>query len=447
MKEIKRLLLVILASGFFIGLFVICDRFAEDVRNEYSSQINPSLLKGDTGNRNSSTEISAQSLSVENMVIDLVSEGYSSSMTISAAGDILCQYTQLDMAYNSDTGTFDFSECFKYVKDLLGNSDYSIATLKTTLAGAYNGYTDDYGGYCASDGYNNSPESLAKEIKSAGIDLVNTATNHSLDSGAEGLKTTIDNLAAESLDHAGTSKASGNPKYKTINMDGISVAITGATNTLSVEQTSEEEPLINMLGQYDTKKVTSFCSEISQLKIDNEIVIVMLNFGEIDSTSIESEQRTLAEKIANAGADMIIGTGSRTMKPMEVITMTDDKGFTRYCPVFYGMGALLSSESYQSSSLDVDLSAILELNITRRGAASARIASVKITPIYSNWYEYQVQPVPVCEAKDTDKYKDVLDEDDMERIDYAYENMIKNILNGTDLSYEYKDYAYTVRIQ
>ena len=44
MKEIRKLIIVLLAAVFFIGLFILCDRYAEDVRDEYASQINPSIV-------------------------------------------------------------------------------------------------------------------------------------------------------------------------------------------------------------------------------------------------------------------------------------------------------------------------------------------------------------------------------------------------------------------
>lgn len=37
-------------------------------------------------------------------------------ITLLSAGDIMYHMTQLNSAYNSDTGTYDFSQNFKYVK-------------------------------------------------------------------------------------------------------------------------------------------------------------------------------------------------------------------------------------------------------------------------------------------------------------------------------------------
>ena len=201
-----------------------------------------------------------------------------------------------------------------------------------------------------------------------------------------------------------------------------------------------------MLDNYDDKKVKAFCAQISALKNNSEIVIAMINFGEINTDTQDASQRQLAEKIAAAGADLILGTGSRMLKPMEMISVTQTNGQSRNIPVFYGMGALLSSETYSGTGTDADITALLKIHILRSGTAAAAISSLEIIPVYLNWYDYMVQPIPVCQAKDTDKYAGVLDEDDMERIDHAYENTISHLIGDSGLSYTYKDYAYVVEM-
>ena len=446
MKEIRKLVVVLLVAAFFIGMFIVCDRFADDVKEEYASGINPSLIGKGSSENDDPQPVTASMLSVEKMVTDMVSEGYSANITIAAAGDILCQYTQLDMAYDSENGSFDFSDSFKYVKDVFLSADYSIATLKTTFAGAGKGYTDDLAGYCSIDGYLNSPEVLALNMASAGISLVNTATNHALDSGLDGVRSTIRFLDDAGIEHVGTANASGVSFEKTIDIEGISVSFAGAANGLNATLADEDAFCINLLDNYDDKKVKAFCSEISALKNNSEIVIAMLNFGEINTDTSDANQQQLAQKVAEAGADMIIGTGSRMLKPMDMIPVTGSNGQIRNCPVFYGMGALLSSETYNGSGVDSDISALLKIHILRNGTAAAAISSLEIIPIYANWYEYMVQPVPVCQAKDTDKYADVLDEDDMERIDHAYDSTISHLIGSSGLTYTYKDYAYVIEM-
>ncbi len=137
MKEIKKLLVVFVAAVFFIGLFVLCDKYSENVKADYASQINPSIVNqgsSGTGNNERQQEMPA-SLSVEQWFRIWRHKDYSASIDLAAAGDILCQQSVLEKAYDSENESFDFSNDFQYVKDLFQKSDYAVATLKTTLAG------------------------------------------------------------------------------------------------------------------------------------------------------------------------------------------------------------------------------------------------------------------------------------------------------------------------
>ena len=114
MKEVKKLLVVLVAAVFFIGLFVLCDKYSENVKADYASQINPSIVnQGSSGTGSKGQTVDAGQLSVEKMVQNMVTKDYSASVTLAAAGDILCQQSVLEKAYNSDSEKFDFSDDFQ----------------------------------------------------------------------------------------------------------------------------------------------------------------------------------------------------------------------------------------------------------------------------------------------------------------------------------------------
>ena len=449
MKEIKNLLVVLVAAVFFIGLFILCDRYSENVKTDYASQINPSIVNQGSSSGSKTQTADVSQLSVEGMVQKMVTKDYSASVTLAAAGDILCQQSVLEKAYNSDSESFDFSDDFQYVKDLFQTSDYAVATLKTTLAGKYNGSSDEYYGYTTEDSSYNSPEVLADNLNSAGISLVNMATNHALDSGADGLISTIGYLDQAGLAHVGAAASSDGDTEYTQNIGGVSVGFIGYTNStngLSLDDSAA--CVLNTLNDYDEQSVETLCNRVSALKGETDLVVVMLNFGSVESDSIESDQQALAQKLCEAGADLILGTGSRVMKPVEKITVSDETGNTsRNCLVLYGMGALLSGETYASSEKDTDISAVFDFNITRNDFGETAIQSFTVTPVYLNWYNNEIQPIPVCEAKDTDKYTAMLDDDAMNRINSAYEGTITHLLDGSGLTSTYENYAYHVSLQ
>ena len=111
------------------------------------------------------------------------------------------------------------------------------------------------------------------------------------------------------------------------------------------------------------------------------------------------------------------------------------------------MGALLSGETYASSEKDTDISAVFDFNITRNDFGETAIQSFTVTPVYLNWYNGAIQPIPVCEAKDTDKYTEMLDDNAMDRINSAYEGTITHLLDGSGLTSTYENYAYHVSLQ
>ena len=440
MKEIHKLLFVLGIAVFFIGLFVLCDGYAQDITEEYASQITPSLIGQSSGSGDNNADVD-----VENMVEGMIRSDYSADVTISAMGDILVQSTQLDRAYDSDSGEFDFTESFVYLREILRSSDYAVATLKTTMAGSGNGTASEKHGYTCADSTYNSPEVLADNMKTAGLDLVNTANNHSLDSGFDGLVSTLEYLDDAGLAHVGTKAKESDDASAAVDIGGLDVAFIGYTNLTNDHTLDEDEAYaLNTLDDYDTAKIRTLCQEVADAAEAHELVVVMLNFGSVDSDSVEKQQEALAQKLAQSGADVILGTGSTVLKPIRIISSAAAN--SGQCLVFYGMGAILSSMGYDYTYKDVDIAAVFNMNYTRNEMGEVSLKELTIIPMYLNWWDNKIQPMPVGEAMDTDYYEDELDDGDLERIEDSYANTVTNLLSGSGLSADYsaQDYAWHV---
>ena len=115
------------------------------------------------------------------------------TINITAIGDIMCQNTQYKDAYDSSNDTYDFSYVFSEIKSRFEDSDLTIGNLETTLAGEERKYS----GYPTF----NTPEQLAKNLKDLGIDVLSTANNHSLDKGYDGLVSTLKFLDEQNISH------------------------------------------------------------------------------------------------------------------------------------------------------------------------------------------------------------------------------------------------------
>lgn len=115
-----------------------------------------------------------------------------SRLTLLFAGDLMQHQAQINAARTS-TG-YDYSDCFKFVKEEINRADIAIANLEVTLGGK------PYRGYPAFS----APDEYLFAIRDAGFDVLITANNHCLDKGKKGLERTLLMLDSLQIPHAGT---------------------------------------------------------------------------------------------------------------------------------------------------------------------------------------------------------------------------------------------------
>lgn len=451
MKELKNLLYVVMAVAFLVVMFVVCSRYADQVKQENADQISPSIVSDQQESETDMSLDDAEAANVEKQVQDMVADSSSSSCEVVLAGDILMQEAQFSSAYDEETDEFNFDPWFANISDILSSGDITAATLKTTFYGEDNGASTAYGGYGTYESMSNAPASLADAMASAGISLVNTATNHAGDYDLAGIQSTISCLDDAKIEHVGTAASEDDIKTYVKDTGSMKIGFVGYTNTLNYALTEGSDYALNYLENYDSDKMEELCSDVSELKNDGaDAVIVLLNFGSVDSSAIEEEQQTAAEEIAKAGADIIAGTGSTMVKPMEVLDVTDDDGNEHQCTVLYGMGALLSSEQYSAEDgTDPDMTAVFRFSLTQNGSGAVSVDSVAVYPIYENWTDNnELSPVPICKAEnDESAYSDELDSDDMDRIEEGYTSVIERLTEETGLSYELQDDSYVISLK
>lgn len=142
-------------------------------------------------------------------------------MRISFLGDTMCEPLLLNASKKSD-GTYDFSETFAFLSNLLAESDYVICNLETPLAGAEAGFTDSLFEF-------NAPDEFAKALKDAGIDMVLTANNHCFDRGIDGALRTITAIDNLGLARAGSYLASEKDEYTVVELGNKRIAVVAAT--------------------------------------------------------------------------------------------------------------------------------------------------------------------------------------------------------------------------
>ena len=282
-----------------------------------------------------------------------------SIIRISAVGDILCENSILEDAYDKGTQNYDFTSMFKNMSTFFADSDITVGTMETN-------YTDNkYSGY----GQRNSPISFAEALKNIGIDLVSISTNHSLDYGIEGLQETKRALEGIGYDVVGDNLGESRVKIKTIKNTKIAfLSYTyGFENQNS--KTKEELDSANIYNSEIAKKDLEYAKE------NADYSIIIMHWGDAYSTKPNKEQQNIAKFLVENGADMILGNHASAVQKMEVMQSPEGKDVL----VAYSLGNYISGETMDISKIEL----VLNIELRKSGETGEVVLSkVDYTPIY-----------------------------------------------------------------
>lgn len=282
-----------------------------------------------------------------------------SIIRISAVGDILCENSILEDAYDKGTQNYDFTSMFKNMSTFFADSDITVGTMETN-------YTDNkYSGY----GQRNSPISFAEALKNIGIDLVSISTNHSLDYGIEGLQETKRALEGIGYDVVGDNLGESRVKIKTIKNTKIAfLSYTyGFENQNS--KTKDELDSANIYNSEIAKKDLEYAKE------NADYSIIIMHWGDAYSTKPNKEQQNIAKFLVENGADMILGNHASAVQKMEIMQSPEGKNVL----VAYSLGNYISGETMDISKIEL----VLNIELRKSGETGEVVLSkVDYTPIY-----------------------------------------------------------------
>ncbi len=308
-----------------------------------------------------------EELDSSNNVQENQKEETDTTFTLTAIGDVMCHNTQYMDAYDSNTGTYDFSYVFDNISSYTKTADICIGNLETSFAGEDRGYSN-YPTF-------NSPDSLADSLKRIGVDVLSTAGNHALDMGFSGLSRTIDVLDKADISHLGTYKTQEDQDKVLIKyVKGVKIAFinyTYGTNGISVP--SDKKFCINLIDKDLIKK------HIETAKNQNaDIIVACMHWGTEYQTKQNSEQEELADFLFQNGVNVIIGNHPHVIQPMEKRTVTLEDGSTRDGFVAYALGNFICDQN----AVNTRDSIILNLKITKHTDGSITIDNYDYVPIY-----------------------------------------------------------------
>lgn len=163
-----------------------------------------------------------------------------------------------------------------------------------------------------------------------GVDVAVLANNHIYDFGETGLFDTLDTLTAAEIPSVGAGRnleEASAPLYFIVN--DMKIAIVAATQIERLENPDTRGATENSAGVFRCLNPEKLYEVVASAKANSDFVIVYIHWGTENQTEIDWAQIDQAPRIAEAGADLIIGDHPHCLQG---ITYFGDT------PVIYSMG-------------------------------------------------------------------------------------------------------------
>lgn len=250
--------------------------------------------------------------------------------TLVASGDVLPHSSIIDRARFDAGGTgYDFRPMLAGIRSVVSPADVALCHMETVY-----GANGDYTGYPAFK----SPPEVAPALAATGYDGCSTASNHTLDDGADGIRRTLDALDRAGVRHAGSARTEEEARTVTVLQAGPAkvahLAYTYDTNGVPLP---DGQPwAVNLIDE-----TTVLADARAAREAGADVVVVSLHWGTEWQDAPDERQLTLTRSLTAARSgnrpdiDLILGTHAHVPQAYEKVNGTW---------VIYGMGDQIAGE-------------------------------------------------------------------------------------------------------
>ncbi|MFD2444007.1 CapA family protein [Bacillus sp. CGMCC 1.16607] len=275
--------------------------------------------------------------------VSLSGKEWTTNLTLGAIGDILIHDWVYEDAHTASG--YNFKPMFQHVKNSLQSPDLLLANQETVLGGVEMGLSS-YPTF-------NSPKEVGDALIDAGVDIVSTANNHSLDKGEKGVLSSIDYYEKVRMPYVGFFKDKEDQNtLRIIEKNGVKLAFLAysyGTNGIPVPE--GKEYLVNLIDKNKMKE------EIHKAKEVADVVVMSIHWGNEYQRFPTNEQKELGQYLADEGADIIFGHHPHVLQPMDMLKTKDDRNTF----IVYSLGNFLSGQMWDYK----DIGGLATIDITK----------------------------------------------------------------------------------
>ncbi|MBQ2756237.1 MAG: CapA family protein, partial [Oscillospiraceae bacterium] len=285
------------------------------------------------------------------------------SAKLSAVGDNLIHDTLYNQALRRTGGEYyNFLPVYDNVAELIKTADIAVVNQETPMSKS--NPPSNYPMF-------NCPTDMAEQLVQLGFDVATIANNHMLDQGAAGLAETVELLrSVEGLSVAGAYLDSSEwENIAVVEANGIKFAFlsyTQSTNGIPLPKGKEDMIIF-------TSNEAAIKQQIELAKQQADVVVVSAHWGVEYTHTPGKEQKELAAKLAEFGADIVIGHHPHVIQPYEWIDGT---------LVIYSLGNFVSAQTKPETMIGAMFNIDVELE---KVSGRVKISEPEIIPMITHY--------------------------------------------------------------
>jgi poly-gamma-glutamate capsule biosynthesis protein CapA/YwtB (metallophosphatase superfamily) len=271
----------------------------------------------------------------------------------------------------------DPNKPFAYFADTIRGADLALADLECTISDAHTRVTRSGMTFA-------SPASSAAGLKSSGIDAVSVANNHTFNVGSAGFTDTLNAMKDLGIPIFGGGRNDQEAHTPTIlTTHGTRVALLGYSSIAGSTAAGAVSPGMAHLtmapwGTFNEAEAVRMEADIKAAQEQADLVMIYYHWGTEYTHHANADQRQIAHRAIDAGADLIIGTHPHWVQGVE---WYKDRLIT------YSLGNFIFDQEWSTKTKQGTF-----LRATFNGA---HLTSAELVPYQIEDY---LQPRPVNEA-------------------------------------------------
>ena len=247
------------------------------------------------------------------------------SIRMLATGDWIA-HDSVNAQAETENGGYDYSQFLTAFKPYFDDSDINFCN-QATLAGG-----EEFGisGYPVF----NAPLEWIHDMKSFGCNTINTGTNHTNDKGQGPITAQLDEWDKQDpFAHAGSNRSTDEQKkVRYLEVHGVKFALLSYST-----YSNSPNPNPYSLNRFDPKL---YEPQMKEAREKADIVIVSMRWGTEYSSAVNESQNADAQKLANLGADIVLGHGPHFLEPVKKLKGKDG----RETIVWFSLGNFLNTQ-------------------------------------------------------------------------------------------------------